>query len=70
MRTRRDFFKAASVATLSSMVVPRNLPAAQTRTTPMEKSFVVVEMAWAQAREPIVENLRKAREQFQRYVRL
>lgn len=32
--------------------------------------YLVVEMAWAQAREPIVENLRKARDKFQRYVRL
>jgi sugar phosphate isomerase/epimerase len=32
--------------------------------------YLVVEMAWAQPREPIVENLRKARALFQPYVRV
>lgn len=31
--------------------------------------YLAIEMAWAQPRKPVVENLRKAREQFQRYVR-
>jgi sugar phosphate isomerase/epimerase len=34
------------------------------------RGYLVVEMAWAQPREPIVENLQKARAQFQSYIRV